>query len=237
MLSFRCTDPNISQNITYFWSDFQATPIDLGDSIVKRLLSHDGALPLPRLRLGKELQTLPKCDIAVGDREKLKALVSGCLNTISKFSESFTVDCLEYNAVLCSLMDQVPNLYANDEIEVVSTVSCGGSTGPKGQKFGCAGAATIVHKYRQATKKEVVEHKLSKFRESLTNVTQRLAQPISHEVGVAVTTLENVVVLVVKLLEFHSRDSRSGHFCKFLLLSLNLLCFFLLVRVSPLGFF
>ena len=136
------------------------------------------------------------------------------------------MDCLEYNAVLCSLMDQVPNLYANDEIEVVSTVSCGGSTGPKGQKFGCAGAATIVHKYRQATKKEVVEHKLSKFRESLTNVTQRLAQPISHEVGVAVTTLENVVVLVVKLLEFHSRDSRSGHFCKFLLLSLNLLCFF-----------
>ena len=51
-------------------------------SIVKRLRSHDGILPLPVLRLGKELQSLPKCDIAIGDPGKLEELVRLCLATI-----------------------------------------------------------------------------------------------------------------------------------------------------------
>ena len=57
------------------------------EAIVKRLRSHDGIVPLPPLRLGRELQALPECDMVLGNAKETRAVTESCLDTIATFTE------------------------------------------------------------------------------------------------------------------------------------------------------
>jgi len=50
------------------------------------------------------------------------------------------------------MSELVEGLYLNTEAEVYLKASCQGSYGPKGEKLGCAGSATVKHKFLEARK-------------------------------------------------------------------------------------
>jgi hypothetical protein len=50
------------------------------------------------------------------------------------------------------MSELVEGLYINSDAEVYLKASCSGSDGPKGQKLGCAGSATVKHKFKEAKK-------------------------------------------------------------------------------------
>lgn len=104
----------------------------------------------------------------------------------------FHVDSLEFNALLCTLMELIPSLYSNEVSEVVANVPCGGTVGPKGEKFGCGGAAIILHKFEEARKKDVAEHRAEEANRSLGEVVERMMQATCPDVAIKIVRLENL---------------------------------------------
>ena len=189
--------------------------------IVKRLKSHDSPLPLPSKRnLGcsrsSSLPSTPNsssgnCEVILLEESKLKTCLDGSINTISKYAQTFNVDTLEYNAVLCSFLEQAPALYINSQVEVITTESCTGTTGPKGEKFACAGTATIVHKFKQARKQEVVEHKIEVNRKAIQAVADRLTEAIPYRLAQVVTLLEDMTNLAIVGYQIQETSERKSY--------------------------
>ena len=125
--------------------------------------------------------------------EKLSSYLKNVLTTLTRYVKTFNIDNLEYNGALCSFMEQVPALYVNTNAEVIVNESCSGTTGPKGEKFGCAGAAIVLHKFKQGKKQEVVQHKMETSRRSIQAVTTRLTDAIPYKLAQAVTLIKDLV--------------------------------------------
>lgn len=175
--------------------------------IIKRLKSHDSPLPLPprRYLTGHQSSSMPStptsssnnCEAILLEEEKLKMYLENALTTLSKYVKTFNIDSLEFNGTLCAFMEEAPSLYTNSQVEVIVNESCVGSTGPKGEKFGCAGSALIVHKFKRARKQEVVEHKMETSRRAIQAVTERLTDAIPYKLAQMVTLIQDLANVAV----------------------------------------
>ena len=185
--------------------------------IIKRLRSHDSPLPLPPRRnlIGHRSTSMPSTpnssssdsEVILLDEERLKACLDNVVNTLEKYVKSYNVDSLEYNGALCAFMEQAPSLYTNSPVEVIKNESCPGTTGPKGEKFGCAGSALIIHKFKQAHKQEVVEHKMETNKRAIQAVTDRLTDAIPYKLAQMVTLVQDLANVAVTGYKRSAKDS------------------------------
>ena len=188
--------------------------------ILRRLRSHDSPLPLPPRRslIGQKSTSLPSTpnssssnsEAILLEEERLRTCLDNVINTLEKYVKGFNIDSLEYNGVLCALMELAPTLYTNSQVEIIVNVSCPGSTGPKGEKFGCAGSALIVHKFKQACKQEVIEHKMETNRRAIQAVTDRLTDAIPYKLAQMVTLVQDLANVAVTGYQRSTKESMES---------------------------
>lgn len=103
------------------------------------------------------------------------------------------MDQREYTSLTCSYIELVPSLYSNVTSESVVRIGCPGTKGPKGEKFGCSGTATIVFEFEEARKGERTAVRVEQQMDTLHGLVAKTLLPLPNETAKAMAMLDNIV--------------------------------------------
>ena len=93
---------------------------------------------------------------------------------------------------MCMYLNTLPSLYTMERKQIAIKKSCGGTTGPKKEKFDCCGTATILLEFEEAVIKGAVENQLDSLSAKFKGLAGRMQSPMPEGVIAAVAFLENL---------------------------------------------
>ncbi len=173
------------------------------ESLIKRLSTYDCPLPMPSARIGLCGNNKLK-DTDFTDPDTFTSAIRPVIELLKKFGRDFDDQRLEYGSHICAISELVNGLYINVDTELMTKGSCTGSKGPKGQKFECAGAAAICHRFSEARKQDVVDHKLTAKKSALTLLTEKILEPLPINLLNASSVIEEATGYILKMYFRHS---------------------------------
>lgn len=95
-------------------------------------------------------------------------------------------------------MATLPQLYTMQRKQIVMKESCGGTLGPKKEKYDCSGTAAILLEFEEAVVKSSVEMQLNDLSSRFRGLALRMQSPMPASVCSAIAFLENLYENVLK---------------------------------------
>lgn len=194
-LHYRPVNPDDEKTSPSGGDNLQSLP---DERIVERLKSYDCPVPKPSFRMEPPI-VVGICDTNMSDTKVFVNSVSPIISVLKEHGCEFNNYLLEYVSLTCSINELVSTLYINTDSELLVKGSCQGTSGPKGQKYECGGPALIRHKFREARKQDIVDHKLTNNRNDLAALVKNVMAPLPSRFLSSAAMIEDYVQFILKM--------------------------------------